>query len=292
MKIFITGASGFIGRQVISLLDKHELLIVDICNPQIANRSSQYINGDLSQLEKWSGAVRDFAPDACIHLAYKGLPDYSVHLCLENFSATIQLYKLLSDLGCKKVLTAGTCWEYGNLQRQVSEADTTTQMNVFASFKSSQCLIGSTIAAQAGMDFIWARIFFVYGFGQRTSSLIPSCVRTFQQGQIPDIKTPMAINDFIHVTDVARAIAALIDSNNTKGIYNIGSGVPTTVADICKRIADHMGKKGIESNNCSLKPSTGFWADISRINTATGWKPEMSLDAGIQDTISRMVNDQ
>ena len=137
------------------------------------------------------------------------------------------------------------------------------------------------------MHFIWTRLFYVYGPGQRESSLLPYIISCVRQGKNPELKTPAARNDFIYVEDVARAISDIVKRPQTDGVYNIGSGSSTSVQQIVETVCDKFGfpyeSGGL--NSLTKSPVVDFWADISRIKSDTGWEPKTSIKEGIQKTI-------
>lgn len=288
MRILLTGATGFIGKQLLPMLSTHQVLVVDISRPQNCGSEYDFFKGDLFNVDTYAPAVIAFAPQACIHLAWKGLPDYSLFACLENFNMTLRLYNILEKCGCKKVITAGTCWEYGSLKGCCKETDLPGQMNLFASFKTAIRSIGESMAILKSIQFIWARIFFIYGPGQRETSLIPTCIKALQSGRMPEIKNPQALNDFIHIVDVAKALVALVETANINGIFNICSGAPTKVADIFTMISRYTIRSNALSLDTEFGVESGFWGDNTRIQTSTTWKPEILLDDGIRDLIAPM----
>ena len=93
----------------------------------------------------------------------------------------------------------------------------------------------------------------------------------------------MAANDFIHVADVSAAIKILVESDDTSGIYNIGSGQLMAVSDIVNKIAINLGGKKLYQD-LPLDLLTGLAADISRIKKV-GWYPSISIEAGLASTI-------
>ena len=275
----MTGGSGFIGKHLLPLLGQHQLLLLGRTEPCVQQSETTWVQGDLAEVAEWREAVRKFSPEACIHLAWTGLPDYSLARCMENFNSSMALIELLSGMECRKVFVAGTCWEYGELQGQVRETDTPRAVNLFASFKTALRLVGESLTTSRTPDLIWGRLFFVYGPGQRKTSLIPSCYNALKAGHAFTVNSPNAVSDFIHVSDVARAIQALIEVPGVSGIFNIGSGAPATATEVCRLVSG----SGVGATSVSSGP--GLWADVSLIRTRTGWAPRLSLEAGIQQTL-------
>ena len=286
MKIFITGGSGFIGRHLVALLDRHEVLCLNrstyIEGPNAGIRT---IRGDLNAPNSYVADLERFKPDCCIHIAWEGIPDYSLENCRMNLLAGINLFEILGRIGCGKIFAAGTCWEYGQLTGAVMEGDQGIQPNVAAAVKNALYKIGENNCVSTGSQLTWGRIFYAYGPGQRPGALIPSCYRSLKQGVAPKIINPLAANDFIHAADVAAAIRALVEADEVAGIYNIGSGRPFAVWEVVNLIAVQMGLPPVYQDMPAT--TTGFWADISKARLL-GWQPELSLQVGIAQTLEAL----
>ncbi len=283
MKIFVTGGSGFIGGYLVPLLVNrgHEVLILERTNK--SPLGVRTIHGDLYDPESYSAALDRFQPDFAIHLAWGGLPDYSFNNCRLNLLAGINLYELLARVGCNGVFVAGSCWEYGSLTGAVQEAQIGLRPTTFAAFKMALHTIGSTFCFSNDIRLIWGRPFFVYGPGQRLTSLIPTCYHRLRNGIVPEISNPAAINDFIHVADVADGIRALIECDEASGTYNIGTGKPTAVWQVVNSVALAMGMQPVYEDmpDCSKE---GLWADTGKTKTL-GWSPSIGLEDGISQTL-------
>jgi nucleoside-diphosphate-sugar epimerase len=145
--------------------------------------------------------------------------------------------------------------------------------------------MGEEIAKEKDLQFIWTRFFYVYGPGQKPTSLLPYIITSVLSKVTPQIKTPDARNDFIFVDDVGSAIASIVEKCQGKNIiYNIGSGYSTSVREIIKiayekkeiPFSQDLFPKAQESDKVN------FWADISKIKSDIGWEPKVSLDEGIE----------
>ena len=285
MRIFITGGTGFIGRYLLDALAGHEVLAVSR-TPVVGLSSVSWIGGDLSDLSFWFPRMRAFDPKVCVHLAWSGLQDYSYGNNLHNFQLGLSLFDALCQSNVSKIIVTGTCAEYGNLTGCVAENQRPSDTGHFAAFKEAQRAIGDAVLGSRGKSFIWARPFYVYGPGQRGSSLIPSIVMDLRDRKPLTIRTPDVVNDFIHVADVARGLATLIDSDVPSGVYNVGTGRPTPVRNVVDLIARVTNKAAY------LPPQTfprhGFWADTEKMHTLTGWMPQISLEEGVRQTVARI----
>lgn len=243
------------------------------------------VTGDITLDGNWQAEVAEFAPDWCFHLAWSGLPDYSLANCRTNVDASIGLLEALVQAKVARVIVAGSCWEYGRASGAVREDALPIDYGVFAAAKHACRALLDATSREVGFEYRWARVFFAYGPGQRTSSLVPHLRAAARAGQLPDLRTPGAVQDFVHVDDVARGLFMLAQCDAPSGVFNIGSGHPSTADEIADLVERYYG---LTSSRTTVVPGSGFWADSTRITAATGWRPEIGLNEGLASTLREM----
>lgn len=298
MKIFVTGGTGFIGVHTVQLLAEkgHDLMLL-LRNPDklylIAGlkRQIRFVCGDLTSLDGWKKELTNFRPEVLLHMAWEGLPDYGIKMCKANFDYGVSMFILAGEAGCKSVMSLGSCWEYADKQGELTENAGIDTTKIFPAFKNSLRIAGEAISNEYKMKFYWPRLFFVYGPGQRDTSLIPSVISAVRQGLVPDIKKPANRNDFIYVKDVADALVKILQEKPDGIVYNVGSGFPTSVSEIISHVYTAMGyenKYVLEARACIV--GEDFCADISRIKRDIGWVPKFSCANGIKETVQYYTN--
>ena len=284
MRVLLTGGTGFVGSRVLPLLEEHEVLCVSrdpVRLPQ--RRGMKAIAADLGRDGDWITEIARFRPDWCLHLAWEGRPDYSLGHCRANLDAGLRLVGAVARSGVKRVVVAGTCAEYGLASGAVAEESVPIARGLYGATKHAQLTMLETVARESGFNYQWARVFFVYGPGQGQGSLIPSLQASYASGRKADIRTPATFQDFVHVEDVASALVALMASETPSGIFNVGSGQPTSVGHVANLAADYYKRPRLFER---LPGGHGFWADTHKIHASTGWCARIGIEEGVAKTLA------
>lgn len=291
MKIFITGGTGFIGQPLVKKLQERGHNLRLLCRDPEKELSFlntredvNIIKGDLSNLAKWDEEVREFSPEACVHLAWEGLPDYNPEQNQKNLNYTKNLFEFLKKIKCERVVSAGSAWE---IQVNSSEKEfTMIQSPPLPTDNFVQTKIKIKELGKSMFDkFIWGRIHFVYGPGQRTTSLIPYLVKCAKIGENPEIKKPSDRNDYIYINDVAAAFVVLVNEVEQTSEYDICSGKYTQTQEIVNIVASQLEKKEW------IKKLDSWIGRIMEHNMneklrVLGWVPEVDLESGIKKAIN------
>jgi nucleoside-diphosphate-sugar epimerase len=294
MKVLVTGATGFLGQHICrALLQRgHELAGLSrhggVAGPELGSRyrSISYAMGD-----QFPEAVLDFTPEVIVHLAWDGIPDFSEQKCVANVESQLRfLNETKRFTSLRKILVAGTCREYGLKQGVCIESDSAVPDSYFSWAKQSLHDFFSLNCQKRGISLSWFRIFYVFGPGQRGESLIPTLISAFKKNTEPKISNPMAVNDYIYISDVVKAFVMSAENVECEGTFNLGSGRTTSIAEIVKRVEYSI--KGMDKSSSDIGGSSwvenrnnaGMWADLSLSNKLLRWAPEISLQDGIKLT--------
>ena len=293
MKVFVTGGTGFIGSHVVSkLIDEgHNLLLLQLVGEVVKSypQTVNVVKGDLSNINNWIEEVRAFNPDITIHMAWEGIPNYDEQTSNRNLKYGLDLIKTLGEIGCKRIIATGSCWEYGKKTGEISEDLEINPSNPFTIAKNTLREKGRGIAKENNMEFIWIRFFYVYGPGQKNHSLIPHIINSMQAGNKPEVKTPYSKNDFVYVEDVAEAISDILNRGKGGEIYNIGSGYSTEIKKIIELVYKHYmpDEKYIPTVEKPMgNDIVDFWADVSKIKNEIKWEAKTTIEEGVEKTIN------
>lgn len=295
MKVFVTGGTGFIGQYLMRqlLISGHQVLCLSRKKPlffgEVANLS--WLEASISDLESIKQALLTFQPDACVHLAWQDIPDFSFTTSRQNLFQSINLLDIVMEMGCcKKILVSGSCFEYFEPMGSCIESHQVLAKDYFTWAKLSLKDYFSLRCNEKGISWYWPRIFYAYGPKQRQKSLIPYLIKKISNGEDPMVKTPFHANDFIHVSDTASALVHLLIDDAVPGVYNVGSGQSLTVEAMCRMVASLVDKQvEFDFNSGGTISNVNFHADTKKIRKNTKWKPAFSIEQGLHDTTNHFL---
>ncbi len=290
MRIFVTGGTGFIGSHTVEELKKrkHHLLVLSR-RKHPRERGVDFIRGGLADIPRWKNQLKKFKPEAAVHLAWGGIPDFSYSLCVKNLENGITLFSALAEAGCKKIITAGTGWEWGEHTGRIPDDICVEPTSAIVAAKQSLRFMGEALAREKEMDFIWLRPFNPYGPGQRSGALIPHIMRSVNAGIPLRLRNPLAQGDFVYVGEVARAISLAVSRGKGIAAYNVGSGKLSAARDIAMTVCKEMGAKEEYikdfKNSARGRLLPAPYADIRKIRKELDWRPVTDLRTGIRKTV-------
>ena len=125
MNIIVTGGTGFLGQHILKELVKTNNNVMVISRSKVVEFDSvKSIIGDMNHYDKIYKKLIEFDPEVIIHLAWEGIPDFSVKNCHKNLNSAIKFFNLLIDsTNCKKIIVAGSCFVYGTKKGACKEED-------------------------------------------------------------------------------------------------------------------------------------------------------------------------
>ena len=296
MKILVTGATGFIGSHVTRALVKagHDVLALVTLNNDLRRMEDllpqfELCRGTLHDVTSYQEKLRTWQPEACIHLAWYAEPRKYLNSRenLASLSASLNLLQVLTDIGCRQFIGAGTCAEYEMKTEKLLEMDKTGPTTLYATSKLSFQMLGEQIAAQSDIRFAWGRIFYLYGPYEDRRRIVPSAILHLQKGQ-EFLATPGGqVRDYLHVTDVAHGFLTLMEQRAT-GIFNVCSGEPISIRCLLDLIGNLTGRSELIAHGVlpyrDWEPM--FVCGSNDRLRAIGWKPNIDLHAGLNDTIN------
>ena len=284
MKVIITGGAGFIGHHLVKKLLNLGWSVTVLDNMSTGSLDNLPTHERLVVIEL--DIIHDKLPeldfDYLVHLASPVSVPESIEMPMKYWQgigiASRRILEWAYVKGAKAVVASSTAAVYGSIDRiPLKETDQTSPMSPYAEFKlEMEHMLTSYHRPEFRCTAL--RFFNVFGEGQRNVGGYVSAVPIFLK-QYKD-HLPITVTgdgkqtrDWIYVGDVVNAIYMSLyqDWSSQMPIYNVGSGIETSVLDLAKTFQGKIIY--IEARD---EPNRSV-SDISRIKKELGWTPEMSL---------------
>lgn len=251
--ILLTGATGFVGRQVLRTLATRDVRVRVVVRSGKQDQVSRMDNieslvptADLFAEDAiwWTEVCRDIT--TVIHVAW-----YAEHgkymqsaKNLDCLSGTLQMAKGAANAGVQRFVGIGSCSEY-DVSGGLLSIDTALRPTTpYASAKAAAFMALAQYLPQQGIEFAWCRLFYVYGEAEDPRRLVPYLRAKLLAGEVAELTSGNQLRDFL---DVAQAGQMIVDIalGNQQGPINVCSGIPTSVRQFAEAIADEYGRRDL-----------------------------------------------
>ena len=281
-RVLVTGATGLIGSYAVSQLISagHEVIAV--------SRSGKGPSGaalDLHNPEAVSLFLKAACPEYLLHLAWNVTPGYmTAPDNLEWVVSSLHLLKEFAECGGKRAVFTGSCieydWDYGFMREDFTPLKSDS---LYGTAKASLYKLASSWAKHTDLSFAWGRVFFLYGRGEKPERIVPFIIDSLKRGEKPAMKFPYISRDYMHASDVAGGMNALMFSDFC-GAVNMASGETVKLCDIAEKAARLMGcSVPVYEHNDIGNMAPVVLGDSHRLNDIIGFRPRITWDEGLKD---------
>jgi UDP-glucose 4-epimerase len=299
-RAILTGGTGFVGACLARRLirDGHDvhLLVRRGYAPWRIEGIRDHIRlheVDLSDAAQTAQTVAAIRPEWVFHLAAYGA--YSSQTDVQriyhtNLTGTINLLEACLQTGFEAFINTGSSSEYGYKDHAPHEKEWVDPNSYYAAAKVAATLYCRYSAAKHNAHIVTLRLYSVYGAYEEPTRLIPTLITKGLRGELPPLVNPNIARDYVHIEDVNNAcISATQRGQGEPGaVYNIGTGVQTSLREVVDAARDLMGIPA-EPQWGSMPDrgwDTNVWvSDPAAAMQALGWKPGYPFRDGLRDTI-------
>jgi nucleoside-diphosphate-sugar epimerase len=302
MRYLVTGASGFVGsnlvRRLVTAREEIHIIIRSHSNlARLADIATQMTvhTADIRDRGEVSGVVQKVRPDVVFHLANLGVYG-GVHPILKdvidvNLLGTANLVDACSGFDYRCFVNTGSSSEYGTKTSPMSEVDRCDPLNAYGVSKCASTMYARCAAVTGSRPIVNLRLFSPYGPFDDHRRLIPYVISRTVAGQELHLASSTSVRDFVYIEDVVDAYLACVNyPERVAGeIVNVGSGSQSSVKDVVNTVLELTGSTSVVRwNKEGIRPgeSPTWQANIDKIHNLLNWSPRYSLRDGLKETIS------
>jgi dTDP-glucose 4,6-dehydratase len=303
-EVLVTGGAGFIGSNFVRwALDRHaDWRITTLDKLTYAGRLEnlrdvadsprhRFVKGDITDAEVAAPLVRDAA--VVVHFAAETHVDRSIQsagafIQTDVFGTFVLLEAARTAPALRRFVQISTDEVYGSVPAGRSrETDELRPRNPYSASKAGADRLAYSYFATYGVPVIVARASNNYGTHQFPEKVIPLFItNAIDNRPLPLYGDGLHVRDWLHVIDHCRALDLLIDRGLPGEVYNIGGGNEIRNADLTRRILDLTSRPASLIQPVADRPGHDrrYALDTAKIE-ALGWRPEISFDRGLSETV-------
>ena len=307
-KVLVTGAGGFIGSHLVERLTKAGASVRAFvrynsrADPGLLRMASpetvsmlELIGGDLRDFDAIRKAVEGcdfvFHLGALISIPYSYL--HPIEVAESNIMGTLNVLTACRDLGVERLIHTSTSEVYGTaLKAMIDESHPLQGQSPYSASKIGADKLAESFHCTYDLPVVTVRPFNTYGPRQSARAVIPTIITQALAGNTIRLGNTDAIRDFTYVDDTVNGfLCAAMAENVNGGTFNLGTGEAISIGNLSDRIIQKVGthvKVELEANR--LRPQKSEVKRLLSDNTLArerlNWKPIVSLDDGLDKTIS------
>jgi len=309
-RVFVTGATGFLGANLVTRLVKEQAAVVCLQRDAVQPNSFDLfglrdkvtvVNGDVQDLSLLQRILNEYEIDSVFHLAAQAIVGAANRSPISTFETNVRgTYMLLEACrlspSVKRVVVASSDKAYGSNTTLPYREDLPLH-GTFPYDVSKSCtdLLARSYALTYDLPVVVTRSANIYGPGDiNLSRIIPGTIVAVLKNESPIIRSDgTPLREFIFVDDVVSAYLTLAENiSRAKGeAFNIGSDRPVQILELTNRIIDLAGSNGDIEPRIMLKSKIEHEIDAQylsadKIHSLLDWRAEVDLDAGLNISIA------
>lgn len=298
--IVVTGGTGFIGSHLIKRLINegavvHVLVRVTSNSERLTEVSesiSTYIV-DLTNREEVFATMQTLKPDGIFHLAAVnqsyGVVPSADDLVEGNTLATVNLIDAVDQIPYSFFVHTGSFGEVGSKDEPIREDHICEPTELYSISKLSGTLYGQALAKRKNKPIVAIRVFTPYGPFMQKGKIVTQLIEGALAKKEIKLSSKTVTRDFIYIDDlIDLLICASEHAGDFSGeIFNGGAGIATELGSLVTMIETCANSHipALWSNDLASYDHAKWQADMTKVREKLHWKPQVSLEQGIQKSV-------
>ena len=297
-KILVTGATGFIGKNLVeNLKEKFKVyaLILDEKEKNVIPQIDYILwetffdrENEVKTLDgKKLGKI-----DTVIHLASYGVnpKDNDIDKMVEsNINLTKDLILNLERVSCKNIIFTGSGFEYGDKGKiKLKEDMELNPFSLYGATKVSAFLIGKKLCESLGVNYINLRLFNIFGEYEGSNRLIPQIINNYLEGKELNFTAGNQVRDYLYIKDIIEVYEMILEKNiYNNETYNVCSSEEVTIKEFITKVAYTIGinKNSLNFGTIPSRKEEALYivGDNSKLKRDFDWNRKYSYEFGIKN---------
>lgn len=274
MKVLITGASGYIGRHVVTeCLDRgHEVYVSDYSYKGLDDRAKR-VEYPIFSKDK-DIFFKLGSPDVLIHLAWRDGFVHNSPSHMKDLSEHVVFLNSMVDSGLKYLTVMGSMHEVGYWEGEVDENTPCKPLSMYGISKNALRQELMLYTSNKDVNLHWLRAYYIYGDDAHGSSIFAKLYQANEEGKTSfPFTTGKNLYDFIEIHELAKMIVSASTQDEYNGIINVCTGKPISLSE---KIESYIKEKNMDIKlDYGAFPdrpydSPGIWGNATVINKIMG----------------------
>ncbi|NOG68763.1 NAD(P)-dependent oxidoreductase [Roseicella sp. DB1501] len=276
-RLLLTGASGFVGRQMLAPLAARGVELHAVAR-RPGPGDAVWHAADLRDDAAMRALLRDIRPAILVHAAWELTPGrfWTAPGNADWLDLSVALGEAFAASGGRRMLGLGSCAEYdwaGEGAEPWRETRPIAPATPYGRAKAALATRWAALGERRGVSVAWGRLFHLFGAGEHPGRLVPSVLGALRRGEPVALGSGRPVRDFTDTAPIGRALAALAASAVT-GPVNIASGEPVAIRALAERLGRLAGRPELLRFG-ALPDRTGeppaMVAAVERLRREVGW---------------------
>ncbi len=307
-KAIVTGATGFIGKFLVRELVKQNIEVIAVVRKGTKNINTintlpvKIVECNIADYCMLPDIIADRDIDTVFHIAWQGVSDQDARnetIQMQNLQSTLDLIDAMHAMEIDCFIGCGSMHEAESLVEMREDKVISNLGYMYKAAKTAAHWMGKAKCGAYGIRFFWPLIN-TYGEEEKSTRLVNTIIRKVLRGESPDLSAGNQYYDFVHISDVSRALILIAEKGVDGTNYTIGSGDAKPLKEFLKIVGqianDLRGGDPIElgfgkiTSNVIFLPISTF--DVTKLYEDTGFKTLVPFKEGIERTARWIKEDE